>query len=178
MSIPRAVFLGPGTAVNIVLKADQGSGRLTTGKIKDLLTRGDHPRGIKVRLEDGQIGRVQSLANGSSLVAPENVPNQSSSKSLHEFKFQEDIRNQPQPPPAIERSLEDYIKIKPTKKGKPIKAQAEDVSGCSGSSHGEVLQRSLEKEFPSMDSSLIAAILSDSDDANGARSILQALTKS
>jgi len=54
----------PGLAVAIILKKDQRSGRLTEGIVKDLLTRAPfHSRGIKVRLEDGQIGRVQGLAN-------------------------------------------------------------------------------------------------------------------
>ena len=51
-----------GTHVMIVLKEDQRSGRLTEGFVKDLLTNSPkHPRGIKVRLEDGQIGRVQQI---------------------------------------------------------------------------------------------------------------------
>ena len=52
----------PGLRVNIVLKKDQRSGKLTEGVVKDLLTSSQrHHRGIKVRLEDGQIGRVQEI---------------------------------------------------------------------------------------------------------------------
>ncbi len=52
----------PGLLVNIVLKKDQRSGQLTEGIVKDLLTSAPyHHRGIKVRLEDGQIGRVQEI---------------------------------------------------------------------------------------------------------------------
>ena len=52
----------PGLLVDIVLKADQGSGTLTRGVVKDILTNAAfHPRGIKVRLQDGQIGRVQRI---------------------------------------------------------------------------------------------------------------------
>jgi uncharacterized repeat protein (TIGR03833 family) len=52
----------PGLKVNIVLKADQRSGKLTTGVVKDLLTNSStHPHGIKVRLEDGQVGRVKEI---------------------------------------------------------------------------------------------------------------------
>ncbi len=48
--------------VNIILKKDQRSGMLTEGIVKDLLTSAPkHHRGIKVRLEDGQIGRVQEI---------------------------------------------------------------------------------------------------------------------
>jgi uncharacterized repeat protein (TIGR03833 family) len=53
----------PGLAVVIILKQDQRSGTLTTGIVKDLLTKSPfHSRGIKVRLEDGQVGRVQGVA--------------------------------------------------------------------------------------------------------------------
>lgn len=52
----------PGMLVNIILKEDQRSGALTEGIVKDLLTSAPkHHRGIKVRLEDGQIGRVQEI---------------------------------------------------------------------------------------------------------------------
>ncbi len=52
----------PGVEVMIVLKKDQGTGTLTQGIVKDLLTsKKIHPRGIKVRLEDGQVGRVQEI---------------------------------------------------------------------------------------------------------------------
>jgi uncharacterized repeat protein (TIGR03833 family) len=45
--------------VDIILKKDQRSGARTRGIVKDLLTSAPvHHRGIKVRLEDGQIGRV------------------------------------------------------------------------------------------------------------------------
>ncbi len=52
----------PGMPVRIVLKKDQRSGALTEGVVKDLLTSAPkHHRGIKVRLEDGQIGRVKEI---------------------------------------------------------------------------------------------------------------------
>ena len=52
----------PGVEVDIILKKDQRSGKLTRGIVKDLLTSSSfHSRGIKVRLEDGQIGRVAEI---------------------------------------------------------------------------------------------------------------------
>jgi len=52
----------PGQTVYIVLKQDQRSGAQTKGVVKDILTRSaHHPHGIKVRLEDGQVGRVQEI---------------------------------------------------------------------------------------------------------------------
>jgi uncharacterized repeat protein (TIGR03833 family) len=52
----------PGLRVAIVLKQDQRTGRQTIGVVKDLLTNSNfHPHGIKVRLTDGQVGRVQKI---------------------------------------------------------------------------------------------------------------------
>jgi uncharacterized repeat protein (TIGR03833 family) len=51
-----------GSEVYIVLKKDQRTGKRTKGIVKDLLTRSSfHPHGIKVRLEDGRVGRVQEI---------------------------------------------------------------------------------------------------------------------
>jgi len=58
----RRADLRPGLRVEIVLKKDQRSGKLTAGVIRDILTSAaHHSRGIKVRLGDGQIGRVQAV---------------------------------------------------------------------------------------------------------------------
>lgn len=52
----------PGLEVDIILKTDQRSGKRTRGIVKDLLTSSAfHSRGIKVRLEDGQVGRVVEI---------------------------------------------------------------------------------------------------------------------
>ena len=52
----------PGLEVDIILKKDQRSGKTTRGIVKDLLTSSAyHSRGIKVRLEDGQVGRVTEI---------------------------------------------------------------------------------------------------------------------
>jgi uncharacterized repeat protein (TIGR03833 family) len=54
--------LRPGMEVDIVLKQDQRTGRLTRGVVKDILTKSaSHPHGIKVRLADGQVGRVKAI---------------------------------------------------------------------------------------------------------------------
>lgn len=51
-----------GAKVNIVLKADQRTGKLTGGVVARLLTNSSfHPHGIKVMLKDGQVGRVQEI---------------------------------------------------------------------------------------------------------------------
>jgi len=52
----------PGIEVDIVLKKDQRSGTLTRGIVKNILTKSpSHPHGIKVRLEDRQVGRVKKI---------------------------------------------------------------------------------------------------------------------
>ena len=52
----------PGLRVLVVLKQDQRSGKMTEGVVKAILTRSAyHPHGIKVRLESGQVGRVQEV---------------------------------------------------------------------------------------------------------------------
>ncbi|MEQ6376301.1 YwbE family protein [Bacillaceae bacterium S4-13-56] len=51
-----------GFTVDIVLKQDQKSGKLTRGVVKDILTNSaTHPHGIKVRLEDGSVGRIKAI---------------------------------------------------------------------------------------------------------------------
>jgi uncharacterized repeat protein (TIGR03833 family) len=62
MGIPTRAQLKPGQRVRIILKQDQPSGKLTEGTVKDILTSSPiHPHGIKVRLMDGQVGRVKEI---------------------------------------------------------------------------------------------------------------------
>ncbi len=52
----------PGLKVNIVMKEDQRTGYLTEGVVRDLLTKSqNHPHGIKVRLDTGEVGRVKEI---------------------------------------------------------------------------------------------------------------------
>ena len=62
MSGTKRTNIKPGLHVRIVLKQDQRSGKLTEGIVKDILTKSStHPHGIKVRLQDGQVGRVKEI---------------------------------------------------------------------------------------------------------------------
>jgi len=62
MTNPNRSDIKPGLKVSIVLKQDQRSGRLTEGAVKDILTKSPtHPHGIKVRLENGEVGRVKKI---------------------------------------------------------------------------------------------------------------------
>lgn len=64
-----------GVEVLVVLKRDQRTGKLTRGKVKDILTRSkNHLRGIKVRLEDGRIGRVQEIVTLKKGENPDDKP--------------------------------------------------------------------------------------------------------
>ena len=128
MAVPRMSQLRQGTTVNIVLKADQPTGQLTTGTIADFLTRGDHARGIKVRLSDGKIGRVQSLASSiqssAQATSTEDIPFQTRrSGTAAGHGLQQDYRTEEQP--EEDASLLDYIKLKPKKKSKGKRKEAE-----------------------------------------------------
>jgi len=51
-----------GLKVSIVLKQDQRTGKLTEGIVRDILTKSStHPHGIKVRLENGLVGRIKTI---------------------------------------------------------------------------------------------------------------------
>lgn len=180
MTVPKMSQLRPGVQVNVVLKAHQRSGKLTTGQISEILTRGDHPRGIKVRLRSGEIGRVQSLSLSSeplpaaqallheqaSFVSDyENSPNKFGGRRRERFTTQDDYRQDPSPPES--RSLADYIRVPSSSK---------TVPPTSSTAVKDTTQTAMEKEFPKLDSALIAAILADHDDMNDARGILASLS--
>ncbi|MCG3705998.1 YwbE family protein [Aliarcobacter butzleri] len=58
----KRINIKAGIKVNIMLKQDQRTGKLTTGIVKNILTNSPtHPHGIKVRLQDGQVGRIQEI---------------------------------------------------------------------------------------------------------------------
>lgn len=58
----KRINIKPGIKVNIVLKQDQRSGKLTMGVVKNILTNSPtHPHGIKVRLSSGEVGRVKEI---------------------------------------------------------------------------------------------------------------------
>jgi len=62
LAVPTRKEIAPGMRVRIVLKKDQRSGTLTEGIVANLLTKSPtHPHGIKVRLQDGQVGRVKMI---------------------------------------------------------------------------------------------------------------------
>jgi len=175
--------LRQGTVVNIVLKADQPTGKLTTGTIADFLTRGDHPRGIKVRLSDGEIGRVQSLAPSDQISAEPSprqiIPLQTRRNGAAVgHGLQQDYRTEEQPEEDV--SLLDYVKVKPAKKlkgkRKPAASSVEADEPTHPASEAASLQQQMESEFPDLDPALIAAIMSDHGSPEAARCVLAGLS--
>jgi uncharacterized repeat protein (TIGR03833 family) len=62
----------PGLEVEIVQKADQRTGRLTRGIVRDILTSApQHSRGIKVRLQTGEVGRVRTILKAPPKTRPQ-----------------------------------------------------------------------------------------------------------
>ncbi len=62
MNIPKRSEIHPGSRVQIVEKQNQRTGQLTEGTVLRILTKSPtHPHGIKVMLEDGKVGRVQTI---------------------------------------------------------------------------------------------------------------------
>ncbi|HNR41309.1 MAG TPA: YwbE family protein [Bacteroidales bacterium] len=58
----RRADIKPGIDVLIELTEDKRTGRLTGGKVKEILTTAPiHPHGIKVKLENGLIGRIKEI---------------------------------------------------------------------------------------------------------------------
>jgi uncharacterized repeat protein (TIGR03833 family) len=75
-SVPAFREVVPGVGVSIVLKVDQPTGRQVQGIVADVLTSGNHPHGIKVRLQDGRVGRVQQIVDtGAARTASEGLNN-------------------------------------------------------------------------------------------------------
>lgn len=69
MSWQSRASIHPGLHVSVVLKEDQPTGRLTHGIVQDILTKSAyHPRGIKVRLTDGCVGRVQVIRDAVEVI--------------------------------------------------------------------------------------------------------------
>ena len=182
MSVPNMSQLRHGVGVNIVLKADQPSGRLTTGHIAQILTKGNHPRGIKVRLNDGQIGRVQSLSSAAPIVTssphqneveafersiggrPNSGDGRRTKRDQGKYTMQEDYRNDEIA--ADSRSLADYMKVPRKQRNRKTDAKVEE----------NTVQAQLESEFPKLDAALIAAIVADHADTAEARDVLKALS--
>ncbi|CAN8097526.1 unnamed protein product [Discula destructiva] len=130
-AVPKTHHVRPGAAVNIVLKADQPTGRTVSGTVQDVLTRGNHPRGIKVRLADGRVGRVQSMAGGSSASSgatsagdPGGVVEGMRAMNLEDATREEARGGEGSGMPAQQIGLEAFIKEAKPKSKRKAKAKA------------------------------------------------------
>ncbi|KXX73948.1 Uncharacterized protein YwbE [Madurella mycetomatis] len=140
--VPTITLVVPGAHVNIVMKADQPTGRMVRGTVAQVLTRGNHPRGIKVRLADGRVGRVQSMA-GTSVLGTHDTGTEISTDALpassaHSGPRQSHDRQlshsgQEQPLSAQQIGLDAYIK--------PAKKRGRDRGRNGGSTAAEAETR-------------------------------------
>lgn len=137
-TVPTSNQVVAGAAVFIILKEDQPTGRETQGIVQDVLTSGNHPRGIKVRLRDGQVGRVQRLDDGSSEPASGSALASNVLSSRFNSRYT-DIRNDddfetylPGPPP---RSLADFMPAL----DEPRTSTSSDEAGGAPTNEGTVI---------------------------------------
>ncbi|KAL8916578.1 MAG: hypothetical protein Q9172_006243 [Xanthocarpia lactea] len=172
-----------GTNVDVVLKEDQPSGKLTTGQIAAILTKGDHPRGIKVRLTNGQIGRVQSLSDSTtaqslpsdSIYGRTDSPPDQFHKAYSTYLGRgvvQDARDDGYDAESSNRSSSLFNYIRPAKQ--PKATTNTHVNGRKDRLSPQLL---LESEFPKLDSTLIAAILADYAVLDDARGVLKELSR-
>jgi uncharacterized repeat protein (TIGR03833 family) len=150
-SIPNIQQVVPGAPVSIVLKVDQPTGNEVQGIVGELLTRGDHPRGIKVRLQDGRVGRVQRIVSQETAMAgfaglsgsgrngemgaESNVGVKTTSGSIRGFSGRRygDFRtDEPDEPLNAGLSLADYVVTKAKGKGRQKKQNALGPEGDLG----------------------------------------------
>ncbi|KAH7407987.1 hypothetical protein BKA64DRAFT_436439 [Cadophora sp. MPI-SDFR-AT-0126] len=161
-SVPTIQQVIPGSSVSIVLKIDQPTGRQVQGTVAELLTRGDHPRGIKVRLQDGRVGRVQRMASeeearvgseglsglGRNGEADGDAGDGSGRMGIGSGMKGEQVGgftgrkygdyrlDAPDEPPASELSLEDYIVTKGNRKNRRGKNSQKETDAVVSNNDG------------------------------------------
>jgi uncharacterized repeat protein (TIGR03833 family) len=148
--VPTTQQVIVGAPVSIVLKVDQPTGREVQGIVAELLTNGNHPRGIKVRLQDGRVGRVQRMASEEAAKTSSagmsglgrnremgggNGDSATPGSSTFSGRRYGDFRvDEPDEPPREGLSLEDYIIVKgkgkaQRKRGNKPDLDSEETSG-------------------------------------------------
>jgi uncharacterized repeat protein (TIGR03833 family) len=152
--VPRAHQVVPGAGVSIVLKVDQPTGNEVQGIVGEVLGRGNHPRGIKVKLQDGRVGRVQRIVNEAiARDASEGFSNlgrngeaqpvafgsSASPPAISSSRLFSDIRNDPYDYTSASTSREpinlaDYIKPSKNRRKKAVSKESESVEEPTDSS--------------------------------------------
>ncbi|EXJ96087.1 hypothetical protein A1O1_01213 [Capronia coronata CBS 617.96] len=191
MPVTQYTQIKPGLLVSIVLKADQRTGRQVQGTVSQLLTRHNHPRGIKVKLTDGRVGRVQQILpqqqNPRQRAMESNnpwsdAPSRNESNTAHPIQntaqsYYQTNLSQPQsqnpsfsqqqqwqqpgaPSQGIRRSETEQILEQQADKAAQVE-HMQQYEANAQQSEGDKIQAELQKEFPNIDSSLIAAIYNE-----------------
>lgn len=225
MPISQYNQIKPGQAVSIVLKADQRTGKQVQGTVAQLLTRHNHPRGIKVKLTDGRVGRVQQIlrnmtsnnpwADTTSQGNPFSSPTEQSAE-LNQTYFAQDNSNQHQqtsygqnpnqhsqtsysqnpdeqpwgneqqysapqgapPQQGLQRSDTEQLLAQEGDAGAQYETMQQYEANAQ-QTDDDKNQADLQKQFPNIDSSLIAAIYNErKPDMAEVRELLQELNSS
>jgi len=198
MPISQHSQIKPGLLVSIVLKADQASGRQVRGTVSQLLTRHNHPRGIKVKLTDGRVGRVQQIlsqsqprghqtramasnnnpwadaaSQGNTFTSPTSQTNQGSAQSYYQSNPSQPQSNSQYPQQQNQQSQQPHAPTQGIRRSDTERLlaqqndQAEQVEymqqyeASAPQSEDDRNQAQLQKEFPNIDGSLIAAIYNE-----------------
>ncbi|EHY51972.1 hypothetical protein HRR83_003466 [Exophiala dermatitidis] len=195
MPVTQYSQIKPGLLVSIVLKADQRTGRQVQGTVSQLLTRHNHPRGIKVKLTDGRVGRVQQILpqnqnsnsrqqrimesnnpwadassqNTSNAGQPAQGSRQQSYPPQTQFSpySSSQQHSQPQqqsaahaPSQGVRRTDTDQLLAQQEDRAAQVE-HMQQFEANAPQSEGDRIQAQLQKEFPNIDSSLIAAIYNE-----------------
>ena len=215
MSVPSYNQISRGMEVSIILKEDQPTGRQVQGIVEDVLTQHDHPRGVKVLLMDGRVGRVQEVLNSGYTSAtpfssqqhdtavpdPQNwqahtsypsghtsshtqhsaVPDPQSLQAHTTFPsgYVSARTAQQQPPytdsrPTTIGAFDDSPNVPPEERSEQME-YLQSYENSKPTTEDDTNQATLQREFPNIDSSLIAAIYGDSKSLSTTREMLQEL---
>lgn len=145
-NVPSINQVVTGAFVSLVLKVDQPTGREVQGVVADVLTRGNHPRGIKVRLTDGRVGRVQRMVseetarlgseglsglgrNGETGSQPHSQQTVSQPRFTSRYR---DVREEEgESEPTAGRSLQDFLPVgHPLREDTPVSKPVSALHTC------------------------------------------------
>ncbi|KIW83942.1 hypothetical protein Z517_03188 [Fonsecaea pedrosoi CBS 271.37] len=223
MPVTQLSQLKAGQFVSIVLKADQRTGRQVQGTVSQLLTRHNHPRGIKVKLTDGRVGRVQQIlthaqqqrqapshgrmssnnpwasaeSQGNPYTAPSEEEHQQQRQQQNQGAAQSYYQSRPQqgqtqqfqqqshqqsftPAQGINRSDTEQLLAQQSDRAEQVE-HMQQYEANARQTEDDRIQAQLQREFPNIDSSLIAAIYNErkgQGDLGEVRELLQELNTS
>ncbi|KIW65819.1 hypothetical protein PV04_08041 [Phialophora macrospora] len=199
MPVTQFAQIKPGLLVSIVLKADQRTGRQVQGTVSQLLTRHNHPRGIKVKLTDGRVGRVQQIlsqthhtmtsnnpwssteSNGNPYTTPTSQQSQGAAQGYYQSNpAQQQSQTASAPAQGIRRSETEQLLEQQGDRAEQVE-HMQQYEANAPQTEDDRIQAQLQREFPNIDSSLIAAIYSErkgQGDLAEVRELLQELNTS